>query len=198
MITRDAINTGLYASPTMVILDRFYHITNTGDIKARETRTFERTKDGACAVVFGFGVDDETEECTGATLGLTAMVGRTTSPFDLFEDGPRSKRVRVAIGDGPRGARFTVEIKYTWPGGFRRLLTKDMDHGEFVIRSRGTERCTVTMELEDGYHRQLKPLDVFYVGRPHERTEGNGLRQSFSINHPRANSRIFWTATMLR
>jgi hypothetical protein len=137
LITRISIS-----DPRMVNLDQKFCISPTGDMIAHETRTYQRVKDGVSAVVFTIGVDDESDASTGDDLGLTVEVGGRAAMADLFSlivDESHRKWIRVTIGDGAPGTRFQVAIKYLWRGGFKRILNRNVDDGEFLIRGKGVE-----------------------------------------------------------
>jgi 3',5'-cyclic AMP phosphodiesterase CpdA len=180
------------SDPRLVTLDQSFTVTKQGHMKACESRRYERTKDGEDVVIFAIGADDESDACLARALRLTVKVDGRPVRCSCLKDEPRSKWFQVPVGAGQRGALFEVVIDYTWPGGFRRLLTRSIDSGEFTIRNKGVKWCKVALDLEER-GLQLHPLDVYCVDRTKiERSASRDRHDSFTIREPTGH--ISWTA----
>lgn len=185
---RYVISRNIQTLPQLKTVDQTFTVAKNGDMKAVNSGTFRRTKDGESTIRFALGVDERSRPCRLEELQISVKIDGKSKSATCIEDNPFTKRFEVSAGEGSEGQIFKITTEYTWPGGFQRFLQTGEDFGEFQIVGL-VEWCRVTIALDDP-NLQLRPLKVIARGEIHH--AGDGRRQLFTVDRP--HGLISWSA----
>ena len=111
-----------------------------------------------------YGVDALSPTCDSkADLKLTSLQGEQTIAPDKIKwlkDEPRQKTVIITLPEPITFLGSEIEVRYTWPGGFKNLFRNSKDVGQVPIKSR-IDELKVEMEIESDHH-NIAELRVQY------------------------------------